>query len=350
MASLQKRNGAYRVRIKQVGQTTLSKTFYNRLEALQWAKQTEAQLRLGLYVEPNAPIKPGHGVLFDQAASHYMKTHSIHKKIVRCESSRLRILIKRWGQLPVEQVDKFAVLTLRDDLLKLGRSGETINHYFNTISKLFQMLEGDWDLSIPNPIKGIKRMPAPQGRTKRVNIMMEEHLIASCHALSMPLLSSIVQFAIQTGMRRGELMGLSWGDIDMPNRRAYLHTSKNGEPRQVPLTKKAIAILGELKTMGTNEVFPMSMNVLRNQFEKAIVHAKNHWSDIGVNPFNNLRFHDLRHEALSRLSDTGLNVIELSCISGHKTMAMLKRYTHPSHEAILKRLDFQPLANSSTLL
>jgi integrase len=182
-------------------------------------------------------------------------------------------------------------------------------------------------------------MPAAQGRTKRINTKMEERLLASCHQLSMPLLSLIIQFAIQTGMRRGELMGLSWGDIDLPNRRAYLHTSKNGEPRQVPLTKKALAILGELKTMGTNEVFPMSMNVLRNQFEKARVHAKDQWPEIRTNPFNDLRFHDLRHEALSRLSDTGLNVIELSCISGHKTMAMLKRYTHPSHEAILEKID-----------
>ena len=339
MASIQKRNGSYRARIKHAGKVVQSKTFGSRLEAVQWAKQIEAQLQLGIYIEPHSSPKPFHGVYFEQAATHYMKTHSIHKKIVRSETYRLKALIKRWGNLTVEQVDKLAVLTLRDDLLKLGRSGETINHYFNTISKLFQMLEGDWDLSIPNPIKGIKRMPAPQGRTKRVNVMMEEHLIASCHALSMPLLSLIIQFAIQTGMRRGELMGLSWGDIDLPNRRAYLHTSKNGEPRQVPLTKKAITILDELKTMGTNEVFPMSMNVLRNQFEKAVIHAKNHWSGIGVNPFNDLRFHDLRHEALSRLSDTGLNVIELSCISGHKTMAMLKRYTHPSHEAILEKID-----------
>jgi hypothetical protein len=134
MASLQKRNGSYRVRIKRVGQNTLSKTFYNRLEAVQWAKQTEAELRLGLYVEPDGPAKPSSEVLFERAATHYMNTHSIHKKIVRCETSRLRILIKRWGHLPVEQVNKLAVLALRDDLLKLGRSGETINHYFNTIS------------------------------------------------------------------------------------------------------------------------------------------------------------------------------------------------------------------------
>ncbi|MBT8549993.1 site-specific integrase [Polynucleobacter paneuropaeus] len=278
-------------------------------------------------------------ISFKEAAEHYITTHSIHKKIVRCESSRLRILIKRWGQLPVEQVDKFAVLTLRDDLLKLGRSGETINHYFNTISKLFQMLEGDWDLAIPNPIKGIKRMPAPQGRTKRVNAKMEELLLASCHELSMPLLSSIIRFAIETGMRRGELMGLKWTDIDLPNRRAYLHTSKNGEPRQVPLTQKAIAVLQGLDKEDVDQVFPMSLNVLRNQYERARGHAKERWNELGINPFIDLRFHDLRHEALSRLSDAGLNVIELSYISGHKTLGMLKRYTHPCHQAIFSKLD-----------
>ena len=338
MASIQKRNGSYRARIKHAGKVVQSKTFGSRLEAVQWAKQTEAQLRLGLYVEPGTLQKPSHEVLFEQAATHYMKTHSIHKKIVRSETYRLKVLIKRWGLLRVEQVDKLAVLTLRDDLLKLGRSGETINHYFNTISKLFQMLEGDWDLPIPNPIKGIKRMPAQQGRTKRVNVKMEEQLLVSCQELSMPLLSYIIQFAIQTGMRRGELMGLQWADIDLPNRRAYLHTTKNGEPRQVPLTMHAVGIL-EALPRDESAVFPISLNVLRNQFERVRDYAKVHWSGAGANPIEGLRFHDLRHEALSRLSDAGLNVIELSHISGHRTLGMLKRYTHPSHEAIFMKLD-----------
>jgi integrase len=339
MASIQKRNSSFRVRITREGKSTLCATFYNRLEALQWAKQTEAQLRLGLYEEPQSPHKPNQDVLFEEAASHYMKTHSIHKKIVRCESSRLRILIKRWGAIPVKEVDKLAVLELRDDLLKLGRSGETINHYFNTISKLFQMLEGDWDLPIPNPIKGIRRMPCPQGRTKRVNASVEEQLLLSCRKLSLPLLSSIIEFAIQTGMRRGELMGLDWVDIDLPNRKAYLHTSKNGEPRQVPLTQRAVAVLQSLGKKDEGRVFPMSMNVLRNHFERVRANCKSNWSVTGANPFDGLRFHDLRHEALSRLSDAGLNVIELSHISGHKTLGMLKRYVHCSHQAIFAKLD-----------
>lgn len=338
MASITKRNGSYRVRIYRKNTTSISKSFTSESDALQWLRVTKAQLELGQYKEPATQTKTP-STSFRDAAIHYMKTHSIHKKIVRSETYRLQILIKRWGDLSVEKIDKLAVLALRDDLLKMERSGETINHYFNTISKLFQMLEGDWDISIPNPMKGIKRMPRPLGRTKRVNAKMEMHLLASCLELSMPLLSSIIQFAIETGMRRGELMGLKWADIDIPNRRAFLHTSKNGEPRQVPLSKRALEVLQSLNKEDEDHVFPMSLNALRNQYERTRAYSKEHWNEPGINPFIDLRFHDLRHEALSRLSDAGLNVIELSYISGHKTLAMLKRYTHPCQQTLLKKLD-----------
>jgi integrase len=133
-------------------------------------------------------------------------------------------------------------------------------------------------------------------------------------------------------------MGLTWADIDLPNRKAYLHQTKNGEPRQVPLTRQAMAVL-EALSKDEEKVFPMGMDALRSQFKRLKTYAKDQWNEIEVNPFADLRFHDLRHEALSRLSDAGLNVIELSYISGHKTMAMLKRYTHPSHDAICSKLD-----------
>ena len=336
MSSIQKRGLTFRVRITRQGKSTLSGTFYSRNEALQWAKDIEAKLHLGIYEEITPKI--ARNISFREAAQHYLKTHSIHKKIVRCETSRLKILIERWGDIPVEQINKAAILELRDDLLSLGRSGETINHYFNTLSKLFQMLVGDWDLVIVNPIKGIKRMPPSQGRSKRINNDIEKILLNSCDAISLSLLCSIIKFAIQTGMRRGEIMGLTWDDIDLPNRKAYLHQTKNGEPRQVPLTRQAMAVL-ETLSRDEERVFPMSMTCLRSQFERIKEHAKPKWDGIGSNPFEDLRFHDLRHEALSRLSDIGLNVIELSHISGHKTLGMLKRYTHPSHQAIFLKLD-----------
>ena len=133
-------------------------------------------------------------------------------------------------------------------------------------------------------------------------------------------------------------MGLTWADVDLANRKAYLHQTKNGEPRQVPLTLQAIAVL-EALSRDEQRVFPMGMDTLRSQFKRVKTHAKDKWNGVGINPFDDLQFHDLRHEALSRLSDAGLNVIELSHISGHRTLAMLKRYMHPSHEAIFLKLD-----------
>jgi hypothetical protein len=166
MASIQKRNYRFRVRITRQGKSTLCATFYSRLEAVQWAKQTEAQLRLGLYEEPQAPRNPNQDVPFEEAATHYMNTHSVHKKIVRSETYRLQILIKRWKGLTLKQVDKQAILRLRDDLLALGRSGETVNHYFNTLSKLFQMVNSEWDLPLPNPVKGVV-IPPQANRPQR---------------------------------------------------------------------------------------------------------------------------------------------------------------------------------------
>jgi len=337
MASIQKRNGSYRVRVKRVGETTLSKTFTSRTDALQWAKFIEAQLTLSLHEDEKTPNNEA--VLFKDAAESYIKNHSVHKKIVRSETYRLKILIKRWDGLTVAQVDKKAVLALRDELIDTGRSNDTINHYFNTLSKLFQMLAGEWDLKIANPIKGIKRMSPSQGRSKRVHKLIEDPLLAACDALTFPILRSLIIFAVETGMRRNEIMGLSWGDVDLPNRKAYLHTSKNGEPRQVPLTQRVLEVLKALNRDESGKVFPMTVYDLRGQFSRAKAYAKERWADAGINPFDDLRFHDLRHEALSRLSDAGLNVIELSCISGHKTLGMLKRYTHPSHEAILHKID-----------
>lgn len=337
MASIEKRGSTYRVRVTREGKSTLSSTHSSRTAALQWAKEVKAKLALGLIEDTHNP-KPSLKT-FEQAALCYRDTHSIHKKIVRSETYRLHILIKRWGQLPIEQVDKLAVLALRDDLLKLGRSGDTVNHYFNTISKLFQMLVDEWGLALTNPIKGIKRMPPSKGRYKRLQNHAEAALLKACSALSYHELILIITIAIETGMRRSEIMGLTWQDVDISNRKFYLHQTKNGQGRQVPLTKKAIDVVQAITMNESGKVFLMSLNQLRGQFERARKYAHEHWPDKASNPFGDLRFHDLRHEALSRLSDAGLNVIELSCISGHKTLGMLQRYTHPSHQAIFYKLD-----------
>jgi integrase len=121
-------------------------------------------------------------------------------------------------------------------------------------------------------------------------------------------------------MRRGELLQLRWEYVELNLGVAHLALTKNGESRDVPLSRRAIQTLHELRAEGIKHefVFPMSGNAVRHAFEHLRVRA-------GMPEF---RFHDLRHEAISRLFEKGLNVAEVAAISGHRELKMLYRYTH----------------------
>ena len=343
MASIQKRGSTYRARVIRRGYPTQSKTFNTRIEATKWARSIEAQIDEGTFnhTKQQSTRILDETPLFSDAANQYIETHSIHKKNYRSESGILKTLAKRWILKTVHEVNKQDVIVLRNELVALGRSGDTINHYFNAISKLYQMLAEELSLDVSNPIRAIKRMPPCKGRNTRLTGMAETIFLECCRQTNPPDLFNIVRLAIETGMRRGELMNVQWLDVDLEYRRIYLHKTKNGESRQVPLTLKAIEIITALKLQEStsDKIFFCSLPSLRKGFHKARIRALGKWTGHGKNPFEDLRFHDLRHEALSRLSDAGLNVIELAHISGHKTLSMLKRYTHPSHQAIFDKLD-----------
>lgn len=343
MASIQKRGLTYRARVIRRGYPTQSKTFNTRLEAVKWARNIEAKIDEGHFESNSMRSKRmlDQSMPFSDAANRYIETHSIHKKNYRSETGIFKLLIKRWQDKTVSQVDKTEVLALRNELVSLGRSGDTINHYFNAISKLYQMLVDEQSISVQNPIKSIKRMPASKSRNVRLKGGDEEIFIKYCRQSNNLILPYIVEMAIETGMRQGELMNIKWSDIDLNYRRINLHKTKNGKSRQVPLTLKAIQIIHRLEHLKQNNerLFPCSTAALRKGFQRAKKNAKATWTKPGKNPFEDLRFHDLRHEALSRLSDAGLNVIELAHIAGHASLAMTQKYVHPSHDAIFTKLD-----------
>ena len=126
-----------------------------------------------------------------------------------------------------------------------------------------------------------------------------------------------VALAIETGMRRSELLALQWSNVDLEKRIAFLPITKNGESRGVPLSTRAVAILRGLPTSTTGRVFgALTVEALKQSFRRAVRRA-------GI---AGLRLHDLRHEATSRLFEKGLNVMEVASVTGHKKLQMLKRY------------------------
>jgi integrase len=276
---------------------------------------------------------------FTEASDRYIKTHVVHKLNHRTESGILGLISKRWDSRKLSSIRKQDVLMLKEDLLKAGRAASTVNHYINTISQLYQVGINEWELKLINPTTGIKRMTEPQGRMKRLLPEAENILLRhSLESTTLPL-SSIIVVAVETGMRSAEILAMRWEDVDLKNRKVLLRHTKNGESRIVPLTSRAKDEFEKLVSSQDSElVFPYCRWQVRRQYIKAVAKAKSTHEGL-QNPFHDLRFHDLRHEALSRLSDKGLNVIELAHISGHKTLSMLRRYTHPCHEILLKKID-----------
>lgn len=141
-------------------------------------------------------------------------------------------------------------------------------------------------------------------------------------------LSAIISFAIETAMRRGEIVELRWENINRLKRTAKLLDTKNGENRTVPLSPVAQKILDSIPRNLHGRVFSIRADSITTAFDRCCKRAQ----------IENLRFHDLRHEATSRFFEMGFNLMEVSSITGHKDLAMLKRYTHLKAEDLAKRL------------
>jgi integrase len=144
------------------------------------------------------------------------------------------------------------------------------------------------------------------------------------------LLADVIRFAVATGMRRGELLAMRWRDFDLNTKLVYLPLTKNGESRTVPLSPEALGVLlRQMRIEHEERIFPVSANAIRLAWERLKRRAK----------IEDLRFHDLRHEAISRFFEQGLTVPEVSLISGHKDIRMLFRYTHLRPEKIAEKLE-----------
>jgi integrase len=338
MASITQRSGSYRVRIFRKNDKPISKSFSSELEATQWLKKTQAQLELGLYQE-EVKNKVNLKVGFNEAVEKYIPAHSVHKGNHKTEAGILRILSSRWGGQSLSAINKQDIVLLKEELLAKGRAASTVNHYLNALSQLYQIAINEWGLKLTNPITGIKRMSEPPGRMKRLSREAETTLLAYCHELNLSYLADIITVALDTGMRCGEILSMRWEDVDLINRRVLLRDTKNGDSRQVPLSNRVKIILQQLSSRDAGDlVFPYCRWAIRRHYIRVVKQSANAHKG-AQNPFTDLRFHDLRHEALSRLSDKGLNVMEIAHISGHRTLTMLRRYTHPCHETLLVKLD-----------
>ena len=327
MASIEKRSGRYgirwRVRIRKPNSPTITRTFGYKADAETWARQTERSLESGSY-NTNPHLETlGHLII------RYADTVSVTKKGTEPERIRLvKIARHTVGKLPIAQLKSLHFAQYRDQRLK-EVSPSTVKKELNLLSHVIDTARKEWNYYIPhNPISGVRRPKENRARDRRLTPQDILLLLDSCRSSANPWLLPLVTLAIETGMRRGELLSLKWADINLNRRTCHLSMTKNGSSRDIPLSSCAIETLRDLPRNLSSELFPVSPVALRGLWRRACGRAL----------IEDLRFHDLRHEATSRFFERGLNVMEVASITGHKDLRMLQRYTHLRAEDLAKRL------------
>lgn len=209
---------------------------------------------------------------------------------------------------------------------EIGGSENNKRKYASLLSHLYKTARQQWRMEVHNPVSGEIKLPSNgKPRDRRLEGDEATKLLEKLTGEA----KAIFEFAIETGMRRGEMLELEWRNVDFKKCVAVLVDTKNSETRAVPLSSSAVRVLKSLtQGVGKAKVFTISRSRLRDEWEFARVAAE----------VPNIRLHDLRHEAASRLFEKGLNVMEAASVTGHKTLSMLKRYTHLNPTDIAKKL------------
>lgn len=213
--------------------------------------------------------------------------------------------------------------------MKLKYTPSTLNREFGIYKHAFDTALTEWDFpKFKNPLEGIKKLKMNNGRNRRLQEGELDRIQQAASEPKNPYVIPIVFFALETAMRRGGILSICHRDINYETRTLHIPITKNGHSRTIPLTKRAVEVLKTVTTATQPQPFAISANALRLSWERLLVRA-------GV---SDLRFHDLRHEAISRFFEHGLSIPEVALISGHRSYAMLQRYTHLKAEDIVRKL------------
>ena len=190
----------------------------------------------------------------------------------------------------------------------------------------------DWAIPLPgNPLKLIAKPKAPKARERRLQEGEFGRLLTASSRCLNPLIKPLIVLAIETAMRLGELLRIEAGHVRYDTRTLLIPITKNGHPRTIPLTPVAIEQLQALVSDSAVRLIPTSPGAVKLAWRRLIKRAQ----------ISDLHFHDLRHEAITRLFELGLSLPEVALISGHRDPRMLFRYTHLRAEDVAKKLNDQ---------
>jgi integrase len=334
MATFRKRSGRWQVRVSNTGQPTVSKTFDTKADAERWARSLQRDIDLGNY-KVEAVVEMTVAELIRVYSKQVVPTF----RSAHTERYRLATIDNKLGPTALASLSPIHVARFRDTRLK-EVSPSTVVRELQTLSAMLNYARREMALHILNPVDSVRKPTPNKARSRRLHadeeVKLLQVLAAGGHhddgrwrpGTRNPWIKPLVELALETAMRRGELLKLTWSNIDLIQRTALLPLTKNGESRTVPLSTKAVRVLEQLDPSREGLVFPVSAPALKHAWVRACITA-------GI---NDLHFHDLRHEATSRIALLLPNLIELACVTGHKDVRMLGRYYHPRASDLAKKL------------
>ena len=323
----QRQNKSWQVIIRRKGFPQQSKVFIKKDDAVRWARVIEAECDRG-WVKNYTQLD---STLFGDLIRRYLEEISPTKRSYERELSRLKLINSQLGQYSLSQLNPDKIALYRDLRLSQGCSGGTVIKDINSISHVIEVAIREWGYhALLNPTKFIRKPKRASHRVRRLSQDEEDRILSYAKESSALMLEAIIIVAIETGMRLGELLKATWDDID--EGLLTIHESKNGEARTVPLTSIALNTINNLPhSIATRRLFWCwnSVSGFQSTWQRLIKRAR----------LQGLRFHDLRHEAISRFFEKGLNPMEVAAISGHKSLQVLKQYTHIHPEYLIRRLN-----------
>ena len=311
MASIRKRNQLWQVQVRRKGVGSVSKSFHRKSDALNWAITQEAMMQAGDW-KPKIPANLTIGHLIKS----YLEKVTPHKKGAAPETRRLTRLLSEKSLMAIllDDARPHHFATFRDRRLKDGKRACQYDLVLLRAAWNIARIEWGWSLS-DNPLSLIRFPTNNPPRERRLRAGEYETLFLSSQVSRAWYLWPIIEIALETCMRRGEILGLTWHNINLEKGTAYLPSTKNGRSRRVPLSPKARDVLLQLPRTA-DKVFPTSDVAFRQAWDRLRQRS-------GI---VDLTFHDLRHEGISRLFESGMSIPQVMAVSGHSTASQLFRY------------------------
>lgn len=330
MASIRKRADRWQVQVRRIGNRPVSKSFLTLKDAKAWARNME--LRADRQDLPPDPRELERYTLKD-LVTRYRDTVTPRKRGCSAETVMLNAFLRhRICRFRLSELGPDHFASFRDERLLVVKA-HTVKRQLATIHNLFEIAKNEWLVPIKeNPLGRIKVECPNNRRERRLDRDELNRLLECVRKTRNPLVLPILLFALKTGLRRSEILAMRWNNIDLKNRQLIIPNSKNGHSRTIPLSSSATTLLESLRSPESTRVdfvFPTTANALRLAWRRLSKRAN----------VQNLRFHDLRHEAISRFFEYGLTVPEVASISGHKDMRMLFRYGHAERVRVQRLLD-----------